>query len=66
MKMLKLDESYVDEKITRDHPCVKGKFPRAGGGGLIEILLFGEEYSVLRLYFFAFWRVFGLFFDICW
>ena len=33
MKMLKLDESYVDEKITRDHPCVKGKFPRAGGGG---------------------------------
>ena len=44
MKMLKLDESYVDEKITRDHPCVKGKFPRAGGGGIIGLLLFGEEY----------------------
>ena len=30
--------------IRLDHPCIKGKFPGGGGGGIIGLLLFGEEY----------------------
>ena len=59
--MLKLDESYVDEKITRDHPCVKGKFPRAGGGYNRNFAFWGRIFGPATVFFCfleGFWTIF--------